>query len=64
VFWLCFWKPGLCAANPGCFFGVTNVRMYMKKGYAGVLGAYAPMRIALRKNIFMKNDFFSRRIFL
>jgi hypothetical protein len=41
IFGLCFWKWDLYAAELGCGFCMTNVRMYIKKGYGGLMCAYA-----------------------
>ena len=35
IFWLCFWKWDLYAAELRSGFCMTNVRMYIKKGYGG-----------------------------
>ena len=44
IFGLCFWNWGLYVVELGYDFCMTNVRMYIKKGYGGLVCAYAHMR--------------------
>lgn len=51
IFGLCFWNWGLYVAELGYDFCMTNVRMYIKKGYGGVgvrMYAYAHKVVGVR----------------